>query len=101
VYRCRQCDHTYTLYSGTLFEGRHLTPQQVVLLIRGVLKGESSALLARELGLARSTVMQLRHLLQASALSLLSHGQLRDEHSETDEMFQNAGEKRGGASQPS
>jgi hypothetical protein len=66
----------------------------VVLLIRGVMKGDSSALLARELGLARSTVMQIRHLLQASALSLLPQGQLKDEHSETDELFQNAGEKR-------
>src|SRR5207244_3011191 len=54
VYRCRRCQHLYNIYSGTVFEGRHLTPQQVVLLIRGVLKGESSATIAAELGVVRS-----------------------------------------------
>jgi hypothetical protein len=33
------------LYSGTIFEGRHFRPSEVVLLVRGVLKGESAATL--------------------------------------------------------
>jgi hypothetical protein len=96
VYRCRnlQCQRIYNIYSGTVFEGRHLTPQQVVLLIRGVLKGESSATLAKELGLVRSTVHLIRKQLQANAQALQPNTALDDEHTETDEMFQNAGEKK-------
>ncbi len=30
AYRCRKCDQTYNVYSGTVFEGRRLKPEQVV-----------------------------------------------------------------------
>jgi len=94
VYRCRGCHGIYNLYSGTVFEARHLRPTQVVLLVRGVLKGESAATLARELGMSRTTVTELRHRLQANATRLQSQTCLMDNVVETDEMFQNAGEKR-------
>ena len=94
VYRCRECHRIYNLYSGTVFEGRHMRPAQVVLLVRGVLKGESAASLARELGMSRTTVTELRHRLQANAARLQSETHLGDNVVETDEMFQNAGEKR-------
>lgn len=32
VYRCLECAGIYNLYSGTLFEKKHLRPSQVVLL---------------------------------------------------------------------
>jgi transposase-like protein len=41
-YRCRQCDKRYTVYRGTLFSNKHLRPTQVILLLRGICKGESS-----------------------------------------------------------
>lgn len=94
VYRCRECHGIYNLYSGTVFEARHLRPAQVVLLVRGVLKGESAATLARELGMSRTTITELRHLLQANAAQLQSETRLIDKVVETDELFQNAGEKR-------
>jgi transposase-like protein len=94
VYRCRLCHRIYTLYTGTVFEHKHLTPQQVVMLLRGMLKGESSAGLAKELGLARSTVHLIRRELQANAQALQPSTALQDAQTETDEMFQNAGEKR-------
>ncbi|NJP08823.1 MAG: IS1595 family transposase [Leptolyngbyaceae cyanobacterium RU_5_1] len=93
VYRCRQCNQTYNLYSGTLFEQHHLTPEQIVLLIRGVFKGESSRTLAAELGLSYQTVLHLRHQLHNRAQALQPETPLPDCASETDEMFQNAGEK--------
>jgi hypothetical protein len=40
VYRCRRSDGIYHLYSGTLFAESQLTPEQVVLLLQGVLQGE-------------------------------------------------------------
>ena len=94
LYRCLQCEGTYNLYSATLFEKKHLRPSQVVLLLRGVSRGESSMRLAQELGLSRSTVHELRKELQQNARSLQPEAPLMDEHTETDEMFQNAGEKR-------
>lgn len=94
VYRCKPCAGIYHLYSGTLFEGSQLTPTQVVLLLRGVLQGQSSAQLSRELCLAYKTVLKWRHRLQANAERLQPSTALPDSASESDEMFQNAGEKR-------
>jgi len=94
VYRCLQCGGIYNLYSGTLFEKKHLRPSQVVLLLRGVAKGESSMSLSEELGASRTTVHHLRQELQGNAERLRPDTPLTDEHTETDEMFQNAGEKR-------
>jgi transposase-like protein len=94
VYRCRRCRGIYNLYSGTIFEGRQLRPAQVVLLVRGVLKGESAATLARELGMSRTTITELRHLIQANAAHLQTETRLDDNVVEADELFQNAGEKR-------
>lgn len=94
VYRCLHCDGIYHVYSGTLFEGSQLTPAQVVLLLRGLVQGQSSAQLSRELDLAYKTVLKWRHRLQAKAHALQPESALPDTHSESDEMFQNGGEKR-------
>ena len=94
VYRCQQCTRIYTLYSGTVFAGRHLRPAQAVLLLRGVCKGEPSQLLARELKLSRATIHEVRQTLQANAERLQPNTPLKDQRTETDELFQNAGEKR-------
>ena len=93
-YRCRICDTVFNLYHGTLFAGSNLRPRQVVLLVRGVCKGESSPVLAEELGLSRQSIHTWRKRLQANGYQLLAEGPLKDRHTETDEMFQNAGEKR-------
>jgi hypothetical protein len=81
-----------------LLKQHHLTPEQVVLLLRGILKGESSQTLATELGLNYKTVLTLRHLLQERAHQLQPDDSLLDLQTETDGMFQNAGEKRNKAS---
>jgi transposase-like protein len=94
TYRCHTCGQTYNLYSGTVFEQRHLTCQQVVLLLRGILKGEPSKTLAAELELHYTTVLELRRDLQDNAQLLQPETPLSDEQTETDEMFQNAGRKR-------
>jgi len=72
-----------------------LRPAQVILLLRGVCKGESTASLSRELQLAYDTVHHLRQQLHANAIGLQPQTPLPDAVTETDEMFQNAGEKRG------
>jgi hypothetical protein len=100
VYRCRRCRHVYNLYSGTLFQQRHLRPQQVVLLLRGVLKGEPSNVLANELGLHYLTVLDLRRAIQGRAEQMQAETPLPDLETESDELFQNAGEKRCGTLRP-
>lgn len=94
VYRCQRCDGVYNLYSGTMFAGSQLTPVHVVLLLRGVLQGKPSNQLAREIGLTEKTVLKWRHRLQAQAERRQPDTPLADEETESDEMFQNAGEKR-------
>jgi transposase-like protein len=94
VYRCLRCEGIYNLYSGTLFEKKHLRPSQVVLLLRGLARGESSVRLTEELGVSRTTIHYLRKELQENARGLQPDEPLMDEHAETDEMFQNAGERR-------
>ena len=94
VYRCNVCQTVYNLYTNTVFQQRHLTPQQVVLLLRGVLKGETSATLADELEVSYQTVLDLRRDLHTNAALLQLETPLPDQVTESDEMFQNAGEKR-------
>ena len=94
VYRCKHCDTIYNLYTGTVFQGSQWTPMQVVLLLRGICKGESSKTLAAELELNYKTVLTMRHRVQANAELEQPNTTLPDRHSETDEMFKNAGEKR-------
>lgn len=94
VYRCLLCDGIYNLYSSTVFQQKQFTPAQVVLLLRGVYQGTPTAQLAREIGLSRPTVHSMRRVLQSNAQVLQPNSPLADEQTETDEMFQNAGEKK-------
>jgi transposase-like protein len=94
VHRCRECGTAYNLYTGTVFEGTHWSPEQVVLLMRGICKGETTRELAAELQLNYKTVLTMRHQVQANAELEQPDTPLPDKNSETDEMFQNSGEKR-------
>ena len=94
-YRCHHCHRSYNLYTGTLFAGSNLAPRRVVLLVRGICKGEPATVLAEELALARQCVPWWRKRLQANGYRMLSQKALPDRETETEEMFQNAGEKRG------
>ena len=94
VYRCNHCQGIYNLYSGTAFEGKHLHPAQAILLLRGVCKGESSAAIAREIGMSRQTVLSIRRVIQEKAERIQPQTPLPDSQTETDEMFQNSGGKK-------
>src|ERR671939_1602164 len=51
AYRCKACDRYYTILSGTIFEKTRQRPSKLVLILRGIAKGESTARLARELNI--------------------------------------------------
>src|ERR1044072_7259067 len=53
-FRCKKsCQAFYNLYTGTIFSGTNLSVCQVVLLIRGACKGESSLALASSRHMSR------------------------------------------------
>ena len=61
--------------------------------MRGVLKGESSNVLAVELNLNYNTVLSLRHEIQENAEHLQPNVPLPDFEAESDELFKMRGKK--------
>jgi hypothetical protein len=96
-YRWRAWETVDNLSSGTRLAGSNLQPRQTVLLVRGVGKGESSQTLAPELGLSRHSVHPWRQRVQAQGYHTVEETPLKAGGTETEERFQNAGEKRGKA----
>lgn len=92
-YRCRDCGHVFHLFSGTALSGTRLSCSKALLVLRGFAKGQSTRSLARELSLDRTNLLALRHRLQDNAFRHRITTPLNDEETETDECYQNAGEK--------
>src|SRR6476619_367101 len=100
-YRCSRCDRYYTVLTGTAFEKTRQPPSKLVLLLRGIAKGEPTARLSRELSISRKHAHTLRHRVQANlAATRLSGVRETEVEFEADELYQNAGEKRHATSRP-
>jgi transposase-like protein len=91
-YRCKDCDRYYTLLSGTTFAKTRRSPAQLVLLLRGIAKGEPTARLARELACSRKQVHTLRQRVQQNLCERQPTEVLPGRVFEADELYQNAGE---------
>ena len=96
-YRCKGCRRVFNVFTGTPWQGTHLSPGQILLILRGMCEGVPTAKLAREVGVSRQHLLRLRHAIQARALAAADRSPLPDDQAEADEMYQNAGEKRGAA----
>ena len=94
AYRCRDCDRYYTLLTGTAFATTRQPPATLVLLLRGITKGESTARLARELGLSRKQMYTLRQRIQTNLNETAPIDLMEGTTYEADELYQNAGEKK-------
>ena len=94
AYRCRVCNGYYTLLTGTVFAKSHQPPAPLVLLLRGIAKGELTARLARELKLSRKQLHTLRQRLQANLNAIAPTDCMSGTAFEADELYQNAGEKK-------
>ena len=92
-YRCGDCGRFFNVFTGTVFQQRHYPCSKIVMILRGIAKGESTAGLSRELKVDRANLLYLRHELQGNALLNRVSGLLPDRETESDEMYQNAGEK--------
>jgi transposase-like protein len=99
-HRCRACGSCFNLFTGTVLQGTHYDCGQIVQLLRGILQGASTARLARETGRDRRHLLERRRRLQALAEAARPRAPLPDPVVESDEMYQNAGEKRRAASRP-
>jgi predicted RNA-binding Zn-ribbon protein involved in translation (DUF1610 family) len=85
-YQCGGCGRVFNAWTGTILQGIHRRPAQILLILRGFAQGTPTAQLARELGCDR------KHWLDRNPLD--------DAVVEADEMYQNAGEKRHPARRP-
>jgi transposase-like protein len=94
AYRCRAYDGYYTLLTGTVFAKTQQRPATLVLLLRGIAKGEPTARLARELGLSRKQLHTLRRRIQANLNETAPTGVMTGTAFEADDLYQNAGEKK-------
>src|SRR5256714_13724405 len=79
AYRCKMCDRYYSLLTETVFEKTRQPPSKIVLLLRGIAKGEPTARLARELKIGRVRLHELRQQIQHSLLKQLPREPLKDE----------------------
>jgi transposase-like protein len=99
AYRCRGCNGYYTLLTGTVFAKTRQRPATLVLLLRGIAKGEPTARLARELGLSRKQLHTLRQRIQVHIDETAPTALMAGTAFEADELYQNAGEKKHAPSQ--
>jgi transposase len=92
-YRCPRCHRVFNAWTGTILQGTHWRPSQIVLILRGFAQGTPTARLARELACSRRHLLDLRHRMQDLARDGLDRTPLTDRYVEADEAYQNAGEK--------
>jgi transposase-like protein len=95
-YKCRACGRVFNAFTGTALAGTHRRPSQLVLFLRGVAQGDSTARLARELKASRPHLHELRQRLQANAATALPAADPATLHAdaaaEADECYVAAGE---------
>jgi transposase len=92
-YQCAGCGRVFNAYTGTVWQSSPWRPSELLLFLRGIAQGVSTAQLARELGCERTHLLDWRHRLQALAQQALPSSPLPDAAVEADEMYQNAGKK--------
>ncbi len=92
-YRCRDCDGAFTILTGTAFEKTRQKPSTVVVFLRGVAQGETTARVSRELSLSYKQALTLRHRVQDNANETAPLGLMQGQHFEADEVYVHAGKK--------
>lgn len=76
-YRCSHCRGFFNGWTGTVFQGTHRRPSELVLLIWGIIKDVPTARLARRLGSNRPWLVGVRRRIEHEKwLDLFRKGQL-------------------------
>jgi hypothetical protein len=84
----------------TIFAKTRQRPATLVLLLRGIAKGEPRARLARALGVSHKQLYTLRRRIQANLNETAPTGVMTGTACEADELYQNAWEKTHAPSRP-
>jgi hypothetical protein len=100
AYRCRDCHGYDTLLTGTALEKTRQRPATLVLLWRGVAKGESTARLARAWGMSRKPLSTRRQRVQTNLHDTAPTALMAGTTVEADELYQHAGENQPAPSGP-
>ena|SRR5215207_3703892 len=94
AYRCRSCDGYYTLVTGSVFAKTRQSAAGLILILRGIAKGEPTARLARELQISRQQLGTLRLRVQQNLDDTAPTELMTGSAFEADEVYLNAGEKK-------
>ncbi len=92
-FRCRCCGKVFNIFTDTVWSGSSYPCSTIILILRGFVQGTSTLHLSKELGIDYGTLLGRRHAFQKNAYENRLLDALSDNDVETDEMFQNAGEK--------
>ena len=90
-YRCRDCQRSYTLVTGTAFKQTRQRPATVVLLLRGITQGVRTAQLAEELARFYQQTHTLRQRVQDTMNETAPQRHMQGTHFESDAVYQHAG----------
>lgn len=101
-YRCPRCRKVFNLFTGTIFTRTKRSCREIILILRGFAQGVSTNRLSKELETDYDMLLKLRHRYQAACVEQCfgRPGFAATETVESDEMYQNAGEKRYSPPQP-
>lgn len=92
-FKCDGCGAYFNIYTNTSFQATRWSCSKVVSILRGFLKGESTLSISKELSLGYRNLLYLRHELMHNAFENRTENILPDFATESDEMYQNSGEK--------
>lgn len=93
-HRCDARGRAFDAFTGTESHKTHRRPSEILLILRGISQGTSTARLARESNRHRPHLLRLRHRLQGRAMEAADSSPLAgDPEAEVDEMYRNAGRK--------
>jgi len=92
-FKCKSCGKVFNLFTNTIFKGIHYNCIIIVLMLRGFAQGKTTQHLCKELSVSYNNLLDWRHKLQEFAFENRSVSPLTDLEIESNEVFQNAGEK--------
>ena len=92
-FRCRTCRKIFNIFTDTSWSGSSYPCSTIILILRGFAQGTPTLHLSKELNIDYKTLLERRHQFQENAYDNRILDELTDDDVETDEMFQNAGEK--------
>lgn len=71
-YKCRECGAVFGIFTGTALSGIRYDCRIIVLILRGIARGETAMGMARELGICRQHLLKVRHRLQSQLAETFS-----------------------------